>query len=192
VLARRDTYEELRRAAVEALRAYESPAVWRQMIDTAARTPDLRRLIVNAADSVALSDSPTATAIGGWALALLDSAGGGQHLYAAIGLAARLRPYHAVPALVRVLATDDVWGGTAAHELVRLTGVDSAPTISPWRDEGRRAARDFWNAWWRANSTRYQVAPPNAGRRAYEAWSERVRRQQQLERQRQRDARRGD
>jgi hypothetical protein len=187
-----DTDDDLRGAAMSALRAYESTAVWRRVIDTAAQVPELRRRIVDAADSVALNDAVVAAAVGRWALARLDSAGQGDNLYQAIAVAARLRPYDAVPALVRVLSVSEVSVGPAAAALVRLTGVDTAPPISPWRPDGRRPAQEFWSAWWRANAASYRVVSPDVGKRAYDAWWERALQRLKLERQRRPGARRGD
>jgi hypothetical protein len=101
-----------------------------------------------------------------------------------VKVAAQLRPHDAVPSLLRLLATSQSWGPLAAQELVRLTGVDSAPAIDPWRPDGRQAAHEFWAAWWSANATRYTIVPPDVGQRAYQLWFERVIRQRELERQR--------
>jgi hypothetical protein len=193
LMARDDTPEDLRRAAVEVLRAYESAAVWRSMVDTASRVPPLRATVVGGADSIALSDSAVAIAIGDWAIAMLDNTPSGQLGYGAIQRAVRLRPRDAVRSLVHVVAVSESWGPLAAQELVRLTGVATAPAVDPWTPEGRRLAEEFWNGWWAANATRYRVVPADVGQRAYDAWFERVVRQREVERQRRRrDVRRGD
>lgn len=192
LLVGKDTNEELRAAAMSALRAYESRPVWRRLIDTAAQVPELRRRVVDAADSVALNDTVVAAAVGDWALARLDSAGQGDNLYSAIAVATRLRPYDAVPALVRVLGVGGILVGPAAEALVRLTGVDTAPPISPWHPEGRRPAQEFWSAWWRANADGYRIVSPDVGKRAYNAWWERTLQGLKLERQRRPGARPGD
>jgi hypothetical protein len=189
VASRNDTPDGLRRAAVEVLQAYESIRVWQRIVDTAAHVPALRPAVVAVADSIALSDSRIEKAVGDWAIALLDSAGE-QDGYSAIKRAARLRPHDAVRSLVRTVITSETWGPLAAQELVRLTGVDSAPAIDPWSADGRRAARQFWSAWWTANAARYVVVSPDVGQRAYDAWFARIVRQRQLERERRRDARR--
>ena len=187
--ARGDTPDDVRRAAVEALQAYESPRVWRRVVDTAAHVASLRPAVVAVADSIALSDTSVEKAVGDWAIELVDR-GGRQDGYGAIKRAARLRPHQAVRSLVQTVITSETWGPLAAQELVRLTGVDSAPAIDPWSADGRRAAQEFWSAWWSANGSRYTVVTPDVGRRAYDAWFERIIRQRELERERRRNARR--
>jgi hypothetical protein len=182
--ARRGVDPELRRAAVDALRAYESATVWRRMVETAVGQPELRQVVIDAADSVAVADPTVSRALGDWALQLLGTADARPRLDGAIRLASRLRPHDAVPALVRALA-DSVSGGAAAHELVRLTAVENAPVLDPWRGElARAAARQFWEAWLAANRTTYRVAPPDVGERAYRAWLARVRDRERAQRQR--------
>jgi hypothetical protein len=88
---------------------------------------------------------------------------------------ARLGDAAGVSWLVRSVAAD-VWGGLAAHELVRLTGVSDAPIADPLQGEpARRAAQEFWEAWWRANRTSYRIVPREVGDEAYRAWLGRVR-----------------
>ncbi len=182
VAARRGTGSELRLAAVDALRAYESPSVWRRMVESAAPEPELRPLVIEAADSVAVRDSTVARTLGDWAFELLGAGRTRDRLDGAIRLVARLRPHDAVPALVRAVV-DSMSGGTAAHELVRLTGAIDAPTIDPWRGErGRRAAQEFWQTWWTANRATYRVVPHDVGERAYRAWLTRVRERERAER----------
>ena len=191
VAGHRDTPDDLRRAALEALQAYGSVPVWRAIVDTASRAPALRASIVAVADSVALSDSVVQKVVGDWAIALLDR-GDDQHAHAAMKMAAHLRPHDAVRALVKAVSTSEIWGPAAAQELVRLTGVDSAPAADPWSPEGRRAAQQFWDDWWTANATRYVVVSPDVGHRAYDAWYERIIRQRKLERARRSNPRRGN
>ncbi len=190
VAARGDTPDDLRHAAVEVLQGYESIRVWRRIVDTATHVPVLRPSVVAAADSIALSDATVEKAVGDWAIALLES-GGEQAPYAAVRSAVRLRPHEAVRSLARAVITSQTWGPLAAQELVRLTGVDTAPALDPWSAEGQRAARDFWSVWWSDNASRYVVVSPDAGRRAYDTWFARVIKQRQVERERLRRAPRG-
>lgn len=184
----RERDDDTRRFIVRSLREYRSVALWRRMVDTARRTPALRRSLVDEADSLALDDPVVATALGEWSLALIENGRPGYASDPAFAVAARVGSRDAVRTIMRAFAADERWAPSAVPQLILLTGVDSAPPVRP-SGSGARVAWEFWTEWWRTNGTTYKVVSREDGLRAYRLWFDRVLARERLERERDRRGR---
>jgi hypothetical protein len=180
----RERDDQTREYIARSLARYRSVAIWRRMVDTAGRMREMRRMLVDLADSVALNDSTTAAALGEWSLALIGSEPPSRSADPALAIAARLRPHEAVRTIMRVFAADERWAESAVPQLIMLTGVDSGPAVRPWRERGRRLAWEFWTAWWRTNASSYRVVSRDEGARAQRRWLDRVIARERLQYQR--------
>lgn len=140
-------------SAYEALLEIGTPEVWRQMEDNLQYVPPVRHRfltdVLRSAPEMPTDDPHfrrAASQIARKALRSLDR----QMRSDAAEVLVRLRSVNAMPNLMALLMHDQEDYAIATSALIRLTGVDFAPT-PPIADTAQRTlAWRFWMHWWQA------------------------------------------